>query len=374
MKHLAPLLVVALLAGEVRAQVNVSPGFCQAQAAPPVSCVGTTGRCYTDTDDNTTYWCLSGAWTAVSGASNPFADGTALVKGSDDATKLLRMEIDGFTTGTTRVVTWPDSNTTIPIFSQVATFAGLTGARTITLPDQNFTVAGLAVTQTFSATQTFTSQVNLGDNVNLRVGASTADTLIQHDTANTPDTGKIATGTESNRVHIVENGDVDFDFQNCKNGTSPASHPGLCGHSATQNTTAWWDLEHDGTNAVFTTGTDQGLIGPKYSVELITAGTGAPNVLTEVESRGTFTNEGATALTQNTLPGAAKGLTYTFIVQDADGIRVVAGSGDTIRIAGSVSAAAGRIDSTTIGSTVTLVAINATEWVAVSVNGTWVVT
>jgi hypothetical protein len=87
-----------------------------------------------------------------------------------------------------------------------------------------------------------------------------------------------------------------------------------------------------------------------------------------------FTNEGATAREDFSLPAAAANLTYSFYVQDADGVRVIAASGDTIRLAGSVSAAAGRIDSTTIGSCVTLVAINATEWVAQSITGTWVVT
>jgi folate-dependent tRNA-U54 methylase TrmFO/GidA len=61
----------------------------------------------------------------------------------------------------------------------------------------------------------------------------------------------------------------------------------------------------------------------------------------------------------------------TFIVQDGDGIRITAASGDTIRIAGTVTAAAGYVESTTIGNTVTLVAINATEWMATAVNGTW---
>ena len=92
------------------------------------------------------------------------------------------------------------------------------------------------------------------------------------------------------------------------------------------------------------------------------------------ESGTTFTNEGATAEIPFNLPTAVAGLWYTFIVQDADGIQVNAASGDTIRIAASVSAAAGLCESATIGNTVTLCAINATEWVATSVIGTWTVT
>lgn len=47
--------------------------------------------------------------TGTTGASAaPFTDTTALVKGSADASKLVRVEADGLTTGTTRVITMPD--------------------------------------------------------------------------------------------------------------------------------------------------------------------------------------------------------------------------------------------------------------------------
>ena len=85
-----------------------------------------------------------------------------------------------------------------------------------------------------------------------------------------------------------------------------------------------------------------------------------------------FTNEGAGALIVFNLPAAAAGLEYTFIVQDADGIEITAGAGDTIRIGASVSSAGGTATSTDIGSTLTLVAINATEWMAISNIGVWV--
>lgn len=40
----------------------------------------------------------------------PFADTTALVKGSADSTKQVRIEVDGLTTATTRVITMPDAD------------------------------------------------------------------------------------------------------------------------------------------------------------------------------------------------------------------------------------------------------------------------
>lgn len=84
-----------------------------------------------------------------------------------------------------------------------------------------------------------------------------------------------------------------------------------------------------------------------------------------------LTNEGATAQIVVNLPAAAANLEVEGYVQDADGIKFVAAAGDTIRIEASVSPAAGYISSTTVGSAVRLVAINATEWVAVSFTGTW---
>jgi hypothetical protein len=94
------------------------------------------------------------------------------------------------------------------------------------------------------------------------------------------------------------------------------------------------------------------------------------------DSQKIFTNEGAGALVVFTLPAALAGLQYTFYVQDADGLQVVAGAGDTIRLSTSVSAVAGNIQSTgtVVGGAVTLVAINDTEWIATSIVGPWVVT
>lgn len=108
-------------------------------------------------------------------------------------------------------------------------------------------------------------------------------------------------------------------------------------------------------------------------VEANTAGSGAPNVLTSAESRTVLTNEGATAQNYHTLPTAAAGLEFEFVVQDTDGIRVVAGADDTIQDVGTVSGAAGFIQSTTVGSALRLLAINAVQWVVMSKMGTWTI-
>jgi hypothetical protein len=57
--------------------------------------------------------------TSGAGSSAPFDDGTAIIKGSADPTKLLRLEVDGFTTGTTRVVTPQDANGTMAYTSDL---------------------------------------------------------------------------------------------------------------------------------------------------------------------------------------------------------------------------------------------------------------
>jgi hypothetical protein len=109
------------------------------------------------------------------------------------------------------------------------------------------------------------------------------------------------------------------------------------------------------------------------TVEASTAVAAGPNVLTAAESGKTLTNEGVAAQNYHTLPTARAGLRFTFVVQDANGIRVVAAADDTIRIGASVSPAAGYVESTTVGDVITLLAINAVEWVAVNYVEAWTV-
>lgn len=54
----------------------------------------------------------------------PVVDTTPVIKGSSDATKLLRFEVDGLTTGTTRVLTAPDFSGVIACTNQAQTFTG----------------------------------------------------------------------------------------------------------------------------------------------------------------------------------------------------------------------------------------------------------
>jgi hypothetical protein len=100
-----------------------------------------------------------------------------------------------------------------------------------------------------------------------------------------------------------------------------------------------------------------------------------PNTGTETpainESGSVITNEGDADGSNVILPTAQSGLMVTAYVQAAQTLTVTANTGDTIRIASSVTAAAGSITSSVVGSSVTLTAINATEWVATASVGSW---
>lgn len=104
----------------------------------------------------------------------------------------------------------------------------------------------------------------------------------------------------------------------------------------------------------------------------VAAKTASTNVA-DAESGKLFNNTGAGAEVPFTLPTAVAGLTYTFVVSDADGIKVTAAAGDTIRLGTTVSKAAGYVSAAAIGSTLKITAINATEWIAEYWVGEWTV-
>lgn len=88
---------------------------------------------------------INGATVAFSaGASPPFTDTNALIKGSVDATKLLRFEVDGFTTATTRVLTPQNADYTIAglEIANVFTLAQTALNFIATFEDDGFEVVG----------------------------------------------------------------------------------------------------------------------------------------------------------------------------------------------------------------------------------------
>jgi hypothetical protein len=87
-----------------------------------------------------------------------------------------------------------------------------------------------------------------------------------------------------------------------------------------------------------------------------------------------FNNTGAGGTVNFTLLSNFVGMKFTFYIDAAQTLTVTAPASTTIRIAGSVSAAAGNISANTVGNCVTLKCISATQWVAISNEGTWTVT
>lgn len=132
----------------------------------------------------------------------------------------------------------------------------------------------------------------------------------------------------------------------------------------------------DGTTSVAMTGSisltgdgAQMSEGLRRRVYTYTGGSGAPTTLSAAQIGSVITNEGTTVLAYNALPTAVAGYRYTFVVQDADGMRVTAASGDTIRYISAVTSTAGYVESTTIGTVWVLESINATEWVVTQLEG-----
>ena len=186
------------------------------------------------------------------GVTLPVTDTTSIVEGSADATKEVRIEADGISTGTVRVWTAPDSNTTIPIFSQIITFAGPTAARTVTLPDAAFTVAGQNFANTFSAAggQIF-SAAYAGFNSGVYIYLGTSATLgrIVGSTQTTPDAGFLAVGSVSNSWVIAELGDTTpsatFDFLNGACLSAACTHPAVIWRSANQQTQEYAQVDYN---------------------------------------------------------------------------------------------------------------------------------
>ena len=113
---------------------------------------------------------------AVAAGAAAFVDTNPVVKGSADATKQVRFEVDGLTTATTRVLTVPDADLTL---------VGLTTAQTLTnktltgYTETVYALSGTAIdpangtiqTKTLSANTTFTESIADGQSVILGITA-----------------------------------------------------------------------------------------------------------------------------------------------------------------------------------------------------------
>lgn len=167
--------------------------------------------------------------------TDTFIDNTTWVIGSTTASKRARFEVDGFTAANDRVFTLP----------------GLTG---------DTTIATLANANNFSAVQTWSGAGNImagyvqfSNDISVAVAGQAI--FVPNRTAFTPDAIQFGTTPAANSIHLTEAADGTSDLQNCSAGTSAATNPTFCIHSADgASTTKWIDFKHDGTNGVIASG------------------------------------------------------------------------------------------------------------------------
>ena len=81
----------------------------------------------------------------------PFIDTNAVVAGSGDQTKLVRIEADGLATATTRTITMPDEDVDLGLVKEINREVEITGSLTLTIADHRnaflpVTTAGVTVT------------------------------------------------------------------------------------------------------------------------------------------------------------------------------------------------------------------------------------
>lgn len=93
--------------------------------------------------------------------------------------------------------------------------------------------------------------------------------------------------------------------------------------------------------------------------------------LSVTESGTAQTNAGAGGAAAWTLPAAAPGLEYTFVVMAAQELRVTPAAGDVVNIAGTAGDAAEYWTANAVGEVLHLIAVDATNWIAISYTGTW---
>lgn len=96
---------------------------------------------------------------------------------------------------------------------------------------------------------------------------------------------------------------------------------------------------------------------------------GSPYTVLTTDSGTRFNNTGATAKVGFALTATAN-IENTYIVSDADGLRITMAAGDTLAIGSTITAAGGYFESTTLGSMLIVKCIDSTACYAIS-SGTW---
>lgn len=154
--------------------------------------------------------------------------------------------------------------------------------------------------------------------------------------------------------------------------------PTLFIHSCTAPNTAndeWFSFAHDTSDAIITVGkgnlditADALVVNAPIQGKKLVVSSGVNRAVAVSESGGVFTNSAAIEFT---LPTAEAGLTYTFIVADANYLRVNMAAGDQADYIGSTTALAGYFRSNNQGDVLEVTAIDDTTWQVTNLEGTW---
>lgn len=154
-----------------------------------VSCAANDFKIYADNSEQKLKACQDGVVSDLlfTGSTLPVIDTTSIAEGSSDSTKEVRLEVDGLTTATIRVITVPDANTVIPIASTCGGNDKVQGINSTTgalICDADDTGAG---SPTFHGVKAFPSSnqsVNTATWSQINLGTETGgyDTDVYHDT------------------------------------------------------------------------------------------------------------------------------------------------------------------------------------------------
>jgi hypothetical protein len=251
------------------------------------------------------------SWATVgAGSSPPFVDSTAILKGSADATKLLRVEVDGLTTATTRV--W-------------------------TAQDADLTVAGINLAQTWTANQTFGSgllratapQITtslLDANGNIMFAFSPTTSATQYITVNNQTVGNnvgFAASAPASAASSIAGTVFNINASNATAGSSaPSAAVGGNVNITAGNAAVFTSGNADGGYINLTTGAPVGT-GVQGAV-IITGGTAAAE-LRFMEPSGSGSN-----YTGFVAPALAGNVIYTLPVADGTSGQVLSTNGSKV--------------------------------------------
>lgn len=211
-----------------------------------------------------------------------------------------------------------------------------------------------------STTQTFAGQATVNSNKSLHFGTAADGTVAAFffDTALTPDSMTVLTGSLSNSMMLREFADAAYDANNGPCGTSACTDPTWIIESHNQTTTEWFAFNYDTTNSVGSIDVGAGGVAvkdPLYwipNIEVVTAS----KTTTLIESGETYTNTGdADGLIITLLNNPTVGAWWTFAVTStvtSNTFSIVPSAGESIQFGASNCATS--LTATAIGATVTL--------------------